>query len=246
MQNVLTTLEVVTKTGNQENFNLLRAAAADESSWVQPATTDKDKDDDDDDDVDRFEMHNDNTPISVLSTSSPVHEAIAASLQHILRHLLSTCGYSHKYLPCVAAIVALPPLSYTIVRCDLNNADVQRCLVDLLSRPQIDINLRTPVFSIHPLHFAMAYHDPDLLSWLTGFIPGGSSAAGVTALGHTLLHVASIPLTTSQIIARNPDVAEAYTAPARSTPAGFPIDFPFRSTCSLWLQKNWVSGIQSH
>ncbi|THC99577.1 hypothetical protein EYZ11_000946 [Aspergillus tanneri] len=205
MQNVLTTLEVVTKTGNQENFNLLRAAAADESSWVQPATTDKDKDDDDDDDVDRFEMHNDNTPISVLSTSSPVHEAIAASLQHILRHLLSTCGYSHKYLPCVAAIVALPPLSYTIVRCDLNNADVQ---------------------SIHPLHFAMAYHDPDLLSWLTGFIPGGSSAAG--------------------IIARNPDVAEAYTAPARSTPAGFPIDFPFRSTCSLWLQKNWVSGIQSH
>ncbi|KAF7182821.1 hypothetical protein CNMCM7691_002482 [Aspergillus felis] len=202
MDRALTALEVAAKTGSLEILDLLQAAGADESAWIQPSTTSSD-------DADQFRIEGETTPISALATSSPVHEAIAAGQQSMLRHLLSTCRYSPNYRPPATPTVALPPLSYAIARCDLNNTGVQRCLVDLLSHPQLDANLRTPIFNVHPLHFATAYHDPDLLSWLAGFIPGGLAAAGVTALGHTLLHVASLPLTNCQTVAANPDVASS-------------------------------------
>ncbi|GFG23141.1 hypothetical protein IFM61606_03015 [Aspergillus udagawae] len=198
----LTALEVAAKTGSLEILELLRAAGADESAWIQLSTTSSN-------DADQFKIEGENTPISALATSSPVHEAIAAGQQSMLRHLLSICRYSPNHRPRAAPTVALPPLSYAIARCDLDNTGVQRCPVDLLSHPQLDANLRTPIFSVHPLHFATARHDPDLLSWLAGFIPGRFAAAGVTALGHTLLHVASLPLTNSHIVAGNPDVARS-------------------------------------
>ncbi|GIC86415.1 uncharacterized protein Aud_002786 [Aspergillus udagawae] len=202
MDRALTALEVAARTGSLEILDLLRAAGADESAWTQPSTTSSN-------DTDQFKIEGETTPISALATSSPVHEAIAAGQQSMLRHLLSICRYSPNYRPRATPTVALPPLSYAIARCDLDNTGVQRCLVDLLSHPQLDANLRTPIFSVHPLHFATARHDPDLLSWLAGFIPGGFAAAGVTALGHTLLHVASLPLTNSQIIAGNTDIARS-------------------------------------
>lgn len=198
----LTALELAAKTGSVEILDLLRAAGADESAWIQPSTTNNG-------DSDQFMIEGENARISALAPSSPVHEAIAAGQQSMFRHLLSTCRYSPNYRPRATPTVSLPPLSYTIARCDLNNTGVQRCLVDLLSHPQLDANLRTPIFDVHPLHFATAHHDPDLLSWLAGFIPGGFAAAGVTALEHTLLHVASLPLTNSQIVSGNPDVARS-------------------------------------
>ncbi|GFF97577.1 putative ankyrin repeat protein RF_0381 [Aspergillus udagawae] len=202
MDRVLTALEVAARTGSLEILDLLRAAGADESAWIQPSTTSSN-------DTDQFKIEGETTPLSALATSSPVHEAISAGQQSLLRHLLSTCRYSPNYRPRAAPTVALPPLSYAIACCDLDNTGVQRCLIDLLSHPQLDANLRTPIFSVHPLHFATARHDPDLLSWLAGFIPGRFAAAGVTALGHTLLHVASLPLTNSHIVAGNPDVARS-------------------------------------
>ncbi|RHZ63006.1 hypothetical protein CDV55_105716 [Aspergillus turcosus] len=215
----LTALEVAAKTGNLEILDLLRAAGADESAWIQPSTMSSD-------DADQFKIEGKHTPISALATSSPVHEAIAAGQQSMLRHLLSTCRYSPNYRPRAAPTVALPPLSYAIARCDLNNTGVQRCLVDLLSHPQLDPNLRTPIFSVHPLHFATAHHDPDLLSWLAGFIPGGFAAAGSTALGHTLLHVASLPLTNSQIVAGNTDVARSIHCARTLDPYWSPFRLP--------------------
>jgi ankyrin repeat protein len=202
MDSALTALEVAAKTGNIEILDLLRAAGADESAWIQPSTTSND-------DADQFKIEGENAPVSFLATSSPVHEAIAAGQQSMLRYLLSTCRYSPNYRPRAAPTVALPPLYYAITQCDLNNTGVQRCLVDLLSHPQLDANLRTLIFNVHPLHFATAHHGPDLLSWLAGFIHGGFAAAGVTALGHTLLHVASLPLTNCQIVAANPAVARS-------------------------------------
>lgn len=209
MDRALTALEVAAKAGNRGIFDLLRAAGAEESAWLQPPTNKNHNDDDNDNDVDQFEIQDENTPISFLATSSPVHEAIAAGQQSMLRHLLSTCRYSPNYRPHAAPTVALPPLSYAIARCDLNHSGVQQCLVELLSHPQLNANLRTPIFNIHPLHFATARHDPNLLSWLAGFIPGGFAAAGVTALGHTLLHIASLPLTNNHTVAGNPDVARS-------------------------------------
>jgi ankyrin repeat protein len=202
MDRALTALELAAKTGSVEILDLLRAAGADESAWIQPSTTNND-------DADQFLIESENAPISALAPSSPIHEAIAAGQQSILHHLLSNCRYSPNYRPYATPTVALPPLSYAIARCGLYNTGVQRCLVDLLSHPQLDANLRTPIFSVHPLHFATAHHDPDLLLWLAGFIPGGFAAAGVTALRHTLLHVASLPLTNSHTVAGNPDVARS-------------------------------------
>ncbi|KAF7122876.1 hypothetical protein CNMCM5793_000986 [Aspergillus hiratsukae] len=221
----LTALEVAAKTGNLEILDLLRAAGADESAWIQPSTTSSDG-------ADQFKIEGKHTPISALATSSPVHEAIAAGQQSMFRHLLSTCRYSPSYRPRAAPTVALPPLSYAIARCDLDNTGVQRCLVDLFSHPQLDANLRTPIFSVHPLHFATAHHDPDLLPWLAGFIPGGFAAAGVTALGHTLLHVASLPLTNSHIVAGNTDVARSIHC-ARTL---HPYWRPFRLASPLHMQ----------
>ncbi|KAJ5440048.1 uncharacterized protein N7458_011046 [Penicillium daleae] len=199
MEKAFTALEVAAQVGDVECLDILRAAGADESAWVQEVSLDEKQ----------IQMDDAEWSISFLSTSSPVHEAITAGQQSMLRHLLSTCGYSPNYRSYAAPTVALPPLSYAIARCDLNDPGVQRCLVDLLSHPRLDANLRTPIFNIHPLHFATAHHDPQLLIWLANLIPGGYEAAGTTALGHTLLHIACLPLTATQIVARNPEVAKS-------------------------------------
>jgi hypothetical protein len=81
--------------------------------------------------------------------------------------------------------------------------------VNLLSHPQLNANIRTPIFNVHLLHFATARHNPELLAWLADLIPGGLGAAGITALGHTLLHVASLPLTGWQVDGGNLDVAQS-------------------------------------
>ncbi|KAJ5793959.1 hypothetical protein N7457_000558 [Penicillium paradoxum] len=198
MDRALTALEEAAKIGNIEIFDILRAAGADESAWVE-STLDNDKD----------TVQEASYSVSNLSVSSPVHEAIEAGNQFMFRHLLSSCGYSPNYRPRAAPTISLPPLSYIIVRCDLSNRGVQHCLVDLISHPHLKPNLRTPIFNVHVLHFATAHHDPDLLSWLAASIPGGLGSAGTTALGHTLLHIASLPLTAKQTARNNPDVADS-------------------------------------
>ncbi|GES61197.1 hypothetical protein ATEIFO6365_0006065600 [Aspergillus terreus] len=205
MPRPLTSLEVAAELGNTEMIDILRVAGAEESAWLQPAASVTEQD------VGRlFDIQDeDDVPFSALSTSSPVHEAIAAGRVMMLRHLLDTCGYSPNYCPRAAPTVALPPLSYAIARCDLSDPGVQRCLVDLLSHPQLNPNIRTAIFNVHALHFATAHHDPELLRWLAGFMPAGLGAAGTTALGHTLLHVASLPLTRWQVNGGNPKVAQS-------------------------------------
>jgi hypothetical protein len=154
MEKALTGLEHAAKVGDTEIFDILRAAGVDESAWVQKSSLDKKQ----------SQVEYENWPISFLSTSSPVHEAIAAGHQHILRHLLSTCQYSPNYRPYAAPTVALMPLSYAIACCDLNDSGVQRCLVELLSHPLLDANLGRPIVDFHPLYFATPHHNPDLLS----------------------------------------------------------------------------------
>lgn len=216
MPRPLTSLEVAAELGNTEMIDILRMAGAEESAWLKTAASVTEQD------VGRlFDIYDeDNVPFSALSTSSPVHEAMAAGRVMMLRHLLDTCGYSPNYCPRAAPTVALPPLSYAISRCDLSDPGVQRCLVDLLSHPQLNPNLRTPIFNVHALHFATAHHDPELLRWLAGFMPGGLGAAGTTALGHSLLHVASLPLTGWQVNGGNPRAAQSIHSSARWMCAG--------------------------
>lgn len=196
-----TALEVAARCGNKEMGDILRASGADESSWLANSSPPEALED-------TLLLLN-RSSASALSTSSPVHEAIAAGNPYVLQHLLFTCNHSPNYVPLAAPTAALPPLSHAVARCDLINPGVQSCLTELLAYPRLDPHIRTPIFGVHVLHFAAAQHDVALLSWLAASIPGGFSAAGTTALGHTLLHIVSLPLTASQTVARNPAIARS-------------------------------------
>lgn len=185
MSTALTSLEVAAQCGCEEIFDVLRQAGADDSTW-QASTAAPD--------VALLEVPSE-APLSALSVSSPVHQAIASGHRGMLQKLIDYYSYSPNYRPLVAPTVALPPLSFAIARCDLEKPGVRGCISDLLAHPRLLPHLRTPVFDVHPLHFATAKHDPDFLAWIASSIPGGHLTAGQTALGHTLLLVAALPLT---------------------------------------------------
>ncbi|KAL3484032.1 hypothetical protein BJX62DRAFT_248823 [Aspergillus germanicus] len=199
MGKALTALEEAAGYGREDLFDLLRAAGAEESAWVHQAESD---------DPELWDF-DESAPVSFLSTSSPLHEALYWGEQAMVQHLLLRCGHPPNYRPRAVPTMALPPLSHILVRCNFDDENVHNCLVDLLAHPELDPNLRTPVFGIHPLHFATAHHNPKLLTWLAGFIPDGLAAARTTALGHTLLHIACLPLIPDQIAAKNPNVLKS-------------------------------------
>ncbi len=234
MERASLAIEDAARRGNQQFVDLLRAAGAEESAWLQFES--------DNPDLWTFDH---NAPVSMLSTSSPVHEALLGGHQLMLRHLLSTCGYSPNYRPRAVPTVALPPLSHMLAHCDMNNENIQHCLVDLLEHPQLDPNLRTPVFRIHPLHFAAARHDPDLLTRLAGSIPGGLAAAGTTALGHTLLHIVCLPLKANQIVKSNPNVTTSIHC-ARTLDSEYNHKFYMNPLKPKWVQAKIMESWKPH
>jgi hypothetical protein len=68
----------------------------------------------------------------------------------------------------------------------------------LLSHPAIDQNLVTPVTKVHLLHITVALLS---LSTLKHVLEAGLSLsdAASTALGHTLLHIACLPLNMTHV-----------------------------------------------
>ncbi|KAK9646495.1 hypothetical protein HCH54_005235 [Aspergillus fumigatus] len=193
----LTALEVAAACGQEQMFNLIRDAGADESAWTRTQPSSERVDD---------EPSNQEVTPSSMSTSSPVHEAISAGHRAMLHKLLHQHHYSPNYRPLAAApTLALPPLSYALACCDPDNPKIRECITELRDHPDLDPHLRTPIFEVHPLHFAVARHSPALLSWLALPLP----SAGTTALGQTLLHIASLPLTSEAIDDKNPDVVRS-------------------------------------
>lgn len=89
MTRALTSLEVAAQVGDIECLDILRAAGADESAWVREVSLDEKQ----------FQIDDGEWSLSFLSISSPIQEAIATGQQVMLRHLLSTCGYSPNYRP---------------------------------------------------------------------------------------------------------------------------------------------------
>lgn len=185
MNTALTALEVAAQCGYEELFDIVHTVGAEDSSWRSTSETQEDN---------LLEVPSE-APLSKLSVSSPVHQAIASGHRSMLNKLFKTYNYCPNYRPLVAPTVALPPLSFAIARCDLAKPGVRECISDLFAHPRLAPHLRTPVFEVHPLHFATARHDPEFLVWIAASIPGGHATAGRTALGHTLLHVAALPLT---------------------------------------------------
>jgi hypothetical protein len=181
------------------SFQILRTAGADESAWLVQS---------------EFPSENDSldipdeSKISTLSTSSPAHQVIKAGNSTTLNRLL-TRNYSSNYRPPGCSYYCLTPhFPIAIALCDLDDPGVQGCVVDLLAHPRLNPHLRTPIFDVHLLHFAAARHGPDLLTWLAGSF-GDLHTAGITALGHTLLHIAALPLTANYTVARNPAVTRS-------------------------------------
>ncbi|KAF7586524.1 hypothetical protein BBP40_008769 [Aspergillus hancockii] len=149
----------------------------------------------------------DETIISTLSTSSPVHHAIAAGKRAMLNYLLVR-NHSPNYRPRAAPTVALPPLSYVTARC----AKIHR----RSPHPRLNPHIRTLIFNVHPLHFAAAQHDPDFLSWL---------AASVGCLTTVVILSLATPL-----------LPEAYIARVHLVLSRPRIDYQVPFTCSsrLW------------
>ncbi|KAJ6143416.1 hypothetical protein N7471_002869 [Penicillium samsonianum] len=191
LSKALTALEVAAGLGYENFFSLVRDAGADESAWLSTSEA--------------SQVDFDNTKPSFISTSSPVHEAIKAGQPEMLHKLLHVYRYSPNYRPLATPTAALPPLSFALLRCDPHNPNIWACIVHLLQHPDLDQHLRSPIFDIHPLHLAVARHDPDLLSRL----PISLSTAGTTALGHSLLHIACLPLTSEYIDKENPDSVQS-------------------------------------
>ena len=176
-----TALETASSVGDLALFDQVRAAQPDESWWrVDPAPP---------------QLPDDLTH-SALCTSSPVHEAILARKTDMLRYLLDL-GYSPNILPLAAPTWCLPPLAAAIAFCIPPNLEAYNVLI---KHPMINPALRTPVFSIHTLHFATARLDLPLLRLIsTSHSTMALGAAGTTSLGHTLLHIAALPLTDDHI-----------------------------------------------
>ena len=175
-----TALETAASVGDVQLFDQVRDAGPDESWWLIDPTPHK---------------LPDTLTHSVLCTSSPCHEAIIAGKNNMLQHLLAL-GYSPNILPLAAPTWCLSPHMTAIAFCGPPNVEAY----DILAQnAKTNLNLRTPIFSIHVLHFATARLDVPLLQHLLNNPNTPLEAAGTTALGHTLLHISTLPLTDAHI-----------------------------------------------
>ena len=171
----MTAVEMAARKGSIEGLRATIAAGADISFWVSSPPL---------------------PPLvlshSALSISSPLHAAIEERHIEMLKELLKR-GFDPNLLPFRATISCLSPLM-TALACQPPNTEAYELL---LSHPNIDIDLRSPVYEIHALHIATAQLSVPLLRYLSSKIL--LDRAGKTALGHTLLHIACLPLEPSEI-----------------------------------------------
>ncbi|KAG4442605.1 hypothetical protein IFR05_001935 [Cadophora sp. M221] len=164
------------RSGSIEIFDRLVAAGADRSFWMKP----------------RIEIPNPSTSSS-LSVSSPIHAALQIRNNEMLEHLLGM-GFDPNTMPLANPTRCFTPAMATIIY----NTTFNNIAFDILCQhPNINLELRTPVYRVHILHFAVATLNVDLLKHVSAKTP--LQNAGETALGHTLLHIACMPANASQI-----------------------------------------------
>lgn len=132
-------------------------------------------------------------PSSSLAISSPLHAAIRGRNLPALNLLLSQ-GFNPNSLPLAAPTRCITPAMATIVSCDPWNADAYSALNE---HRLVDLSIRTPVYNVSILHFAVAKLDLEMLKTIAADIP--LSDAGRTSLGHSILHIACLPLDESWV-----------------------------------------------
>lgn len=126
--------------------------------------------------------------VSSLAVGTPLHSAIWSRNTEMLGFLLSS-GLDSNSMPLAVITRCNTPAMATIVHCDPWNEFVSRCL---RQHPQLKPHIRTPIYDVHILRFAAARLSLSLLKAVAEIM--SLDGAGVTALGHNLLHVACLPL----------------------------------------------------
>jgi len=151
-------------------FDMLLEAGADASFWMSP----------------HFYVLDPPTESS-LSVSSPLHAALQVRDNEMLKHLLDI-DFDPNIMPLANPTRCFTPLMATIIYKENFNKDA----FDLLcSYPETNSEVRTPIYGVHLLHFAVAALNVDMLKHVASVFP--LKTAGKTALGHTLLHIVCMP-----------------------------------------------------
>lgn len=175
MNGTMTAIEMAARKGAIEALRAIMTAGADVSFWLSSPPS---------------------PPLvlshSALSVSSPLHAAIEERNTELLKELLKY-SFNPNLLPLGATLSCLSPLM-TALACE---PPILEAWEVLSSQGHIDTNLRSPVYQIHALHVAAAQLSVSLLQYLSEKLP--LDRAGQTTLGHTLLHIACLPLEPSEI-----------------------------------------------
>lgn len=133
------------------------------------------------------------TPSS-LSVSNPLICAVKYGQTHHLRRLLDL-GFNPNSTPLACRQQSYPPLMATLICCDPPNWDAFSLL---LAHPATDRNQLTPLTKVHLLHVTVSLLSLSILKHVlqSGF---SLSTAVPTAAGHTLLHIACLPLNITHV-----------------------------------------------
>lgn len=134
---------------------------------------------------------------SQVAISTPLHTAIATNNCVMLRALLDR-GFDLNARAMITGSQALTPAQYAITIGDLKT-------FQFLKAHGADLEIRTPVFSVHILHLAAAILRLDLLIAIG--LP--LSSASANGMGHTLLHIACLPFNESELQSSAPKISHS-------------------------------------
>ena len=166
-------LVAAAKTSNTNIFDQLCEDGADASFWTASQT---------------LAAAPDQPTPSSSALTTPLHAAISAGRTDMVQHLLSL-DFNPNALAMSVQTQAFTPLQTTLL-CNPPNLNLYSLLA---AHPLTNPHILTPLYCVHILHLAVAHLSLPLLQSLNSFLP--LSTAFPSALSHTLLHVARLPLT---------------------------------------------------
>jgi hypothetical protein len=179
INNPTSSLSAAIEVANTRIYAYLAANGADEDAWT---------------DSQKYHLLADDLPPSYFAIESPLFIAIMTENRDALQFLLER-RHKPDIFPMVLATRCLNPIMTTIAKPNpwLDGFD--------LLAPHADLSLLTPIFRCHLLHFATATHDLSLIKHVVSALGGPAAVRCVppTSLGHTLLHVASLPIDESVV-----------------------------------------------
>jgi ankyrin repeat protein len=135
---------------------------------------------------------------SSLSISNPILCTIKFRHMHHLTRLLDE-GFNPNAMPLAIRQQCYPPLMACFILCNPPNWDAfSKLLESRTEKTETNRNILTPLYRIHTLHIIAALQSLPILQRVLGH-GFDLASAGRTAVGHTLLHIACLPLDITQI-----------------------------------------------